>query len=206
MLSGLEPRSFWEHFEALTKIARPSRHEEPAIEHVRAWADQHGFELQQDAGRNLVVRVPATPGREEAPARDAAGAPRHGLRARSVEPERRSGGADRTRTGRRLADCGRHDARRRRRRRDRGDDGARRGRVDAPRPPRAADDRGGGGRARGRERTRPCARDGLRPRQPRQRGGRAADGRMRRQHRHLDPDQGAARGGRRATRSRSASP
>ena len=37
------------------------------IEHVRAWAEQHGFELQQDAGRNLVIRVPATPGREDAP-------------------------------------------------------------------------------------------------------------------------------------------
>ena len=67
VLSGLEPRSFWGHFEALTKIARPSRHEEPVIEHVRAWAEQHGFELQQDAGRNLVIRVPATPGRESAP-------------------------------------------------------------------------------------------------------------------------------------------
>ena len=67
VLTGLEPRSFWGHFEALTKIARPSRHEEPAIEHVRAWADQQGFELEQDSGRNLVVRVPATAGREDAP-------------------------------------------------------------------------------------------------------------------------------------------
>ena len=60
-LTGLEPRSFWGHFEALTKIARPSRHEEPAIEHVREWADQHGFVLEQDAGRNLVIRVPGPP-------------------------------------------------------------------------------------------------------------------------------------------------
>ena len=37
------------------------------IEHVRAWAADHGFELQQDAGRNLVIRVPASPGRESAP-------------------------------------------------------------------------------------------------------------------------------------------
>ena len=37
------------------------------IEHVRAWAAEHGFELHQDAGRNLVIRVPATPGRESAP-------------------------------------------------------------------------------------------------------------------------------------------
>jgi len=65
--AGLEPRSFWAHFEALTRIPRPSRHEEPVIEHVRAWAAEHGFELRQDEGRNLVLRVPATPGREAAP-------------------------------------------------------------------------------------------------------------------------------------------
>ena len=66
-LTGLEPRAFWGHFETLTRIARPSRHEEPAIEHVQQWAEKEGFEVQQDAGRNLVVRVPATPGREDAP-------------------------------------------------------------------------------------------------------------------------------------------
>jgi dipeptidase D len=66
-LSGVEPRSFWGHFEAITKIARPSRHEEPMIEHVRAWAAEHGFELHQDSGRNLVIHVPATAGRESAP-------------------------------------------------------------------------------------------------------------------------------------------
>ncbi len=67
VLAGLEPRLFWAHFETLTKIARPSRLEEPAIEHVREWADRQGFELAQDAGRNLVIRVPATSGRENAP-------------------------------------------------------------------------------------------------------------------------------------------
>jgi dipeptidase D len=67
VLTELEPRSFWGHFEALTRIPRPSRAEEQVIEHVRAWADQHGFELQQDAGRNVVIRVPGTPGRESAP-------------------------------------------------------------------------------------------------------------------------------------------
>ncbi|HET9242132.1 MAG TPA: beta-Ala-His dipeptidase [Gaiella sp.] len=66
-LTGLEPASFWAHFEALTRIPRPSRAEEPVIEHVRRWASEHGFELKQDAGRNLVVRVPATAGREGAP-------------------------------------------------------------------------------------------------------------------------------------------
>jgi dipeptidase D len=66
VLAGLEPERFWSHFEALTRIARPSRQEEPAIEHVRTWAADRGFELVEDSGRNLVVRVPATPGRESA--------------------------------------------------------------------------------------------------------------------------------------------
>ena len=67
VLEGLEPRACWRHFEALTKIARPSRHEEPVIEHVRAWAAGEGLELRQDGARNLVVRVPATAGRDSAP-------------------------------------------------------------------------------------------------------------------------------------------
>jgi len=66
-LTGVEPQAFWTAFEALTKIARPSRHEEPVIEHVRAWAAEKGLELRQDSARNLVIEVPATPGRESAP-------------------------------------------------------------------------------------------------------------------------------------------
>jgi dipeptidase D len=37
------------------------------IEHVREWASRNGYELHQDSGRNLVIRVPATSGRESAP-------------------------------------------------------------------------------------------------------------------------------------------
>ena len=67
VLAGVEPRAFWEHFEKLTTIARPSRHEEPVIEHVRAWGAERGLEVRQDAARNLVFEVPATSGREGAP-------------------------------------------------------------------------------------------------------------------------------------------
>ena len=67
VLNGLEPRACWLHFEGLTRIARPSRHEERVIEHVRAWASGNDFDLRQDAARNVVVRVPATVGRESAP-------------------------------------------------------------------------------------------------------------------------------------------
>ena len=66
-VAGLEPRAFWAHFETLTTIARPSRHEEPVIEHVRSWASGRGYALALDSGRNLVIRVPASAGRESAP-------------------------------------------------------------------------------------------------------------------------------------------
>ena len=66
-LAGIEPARFCEHFDALTRVARPSRHEEPVIDHVRAWAEVRDYELEQDEGRNLVIRVPASAGREAAP-------------------------------------------------------------------------------------------------------------------------------------------
>ena len=67
VLAGVEPAAFWEHFERLTTIARPSRHEEPVIEYVKAWARRTVTEIRQDAARNLVFDVPATAGRESAP-------------------------------------------------------------------------------------------------------------------------------------------
>ena len=67
VLAGAEPGGLWRHFELLTSLARPSRHEEPVIEHVQSWAASRGLELRRDSARNLVVRVPATPGRESAP-------------------------------------------------------------------------------------------------------------------------------------------
>ena len=66
-LAGVEPQAFWSSFEALTRIARPSRQEEPVIEHVRTWAAEQGFDLREDGARNLVIEVPATEGRESAP-------------------------------------------------------------------------------------------------------------------------------------------
>src|SRR5436190_23030543 len=67
VLAGVEPRAFWEHFEKLTTIARPSRREEPVIDFVRAWGEERGYPVRQDAARNLVFDVPATAGRESAP-------------------------------------------------------------------------------------------------------------------------------------------
>src|SRR3954463_16747647 len=67
VLAGVEPRAFWAHFETLTRIARPSRHEEPAIDHVRRWGSEQGLGLEQDEGGSPASRVRATPGRASAP-------------------------------------------------------------------------------------------------------------------------------------------
>jgi dipeptidase D len=67
VLTGMEPRALWAHFERLTTIARPSRREDAVIELVSAWGAERGFDVRQDSARNLVFDVPATPGRESAP-------------------------------------------------------------------------------------------------------------------------------------------
>jgi dipeptidase D len=67
VIGDLEPGPFWSHFERLTGIARPSRHEEPVIEHVRQWAGSRGLRVRTDSARNTVIDVPATSGREGAP-------------------------------------------------------------------------------------------------------------------------------------------
>ena len=64
--AGLAPEPFWRHFAALTQIPRPSHKEEAAAAHVVAWAQARGLATARDAAGNLVVRVPATPGREAA--------------------------------------------------------------------------------------------------------------------------------------------
>jgi dipeptidase D len=66
-LAGLEPRLVWAHFGELTRIARPSKQEEAAREHVLAWAGARGLATAVDEAGNVVVRVPATGRREDAP-------------------------------------------------------------------------------------------------------------------------------------------
>ncbi|HET6850246.1 MAG TPA: beta-Ala-His dipeptidase [Gaiellales bacterium] len=65
-LAGVEPSAFWAHFEAITRIPRPSGGEQAMVDHVRAWSAGLGFAAEQDATGNLLVHVPATAGREGA--------------------------------------------------------------------------------------------------------------------------------------------
>ncbi len=66
-LEGLEPPLVWQRFDELTRIARPSKAEGPAREHVLAWASARSLDVLTDDEGNVVVRAPASAGRDDAP-------------------------------------------------------------------------------------------------------------------------------------------
>lgn len=65
-LEGLEPKTLWKHFDALSAIPRASMREAAARQYVLAQAARLGLEAIQDAAGNVVSRKPARPGREGA--------------------------------------------------------------------------------------------------------------------------------------------
>jgi dipeptidase D len=66
-VEGLEPALLWEGFFELTQLPRPPKEEGPVREHVLAWASERRLDAQVDEAGNVVVVVPATPGREPTP-------------------------------------------------------------------------------------------------------------------------------------------
>ena len=67
VLAGLEPAGVWERFSELTRIARPPKEEAAVRDQVTRWATGLDFETAVDDEGNLVVRVPASAGRDAAP-------------------------------------------------------------------------------------------------------------------------------------------
>lgn len=63
-IAELEPREVWEHFQTLCEIPRPSKHEQHLRDYLRGWAELKGLSTQVDGAGNLIIRKPATPGRE----------------------------------------------------------------------------------------------------------------------------------------------
>ena len=64
MIQNLDPQIVWKNFYELTRIPRPSKHEELAVEYMYNWGISHGLETIKDAVGNIVIRKPATPGCE----------------------------------------------------------------------------------------------------------------------------------------------
>lgn len=67
-VQGLEPEAIFRHFSRFSDIPRKSRHEQAVLDYVREVADARGLAHETDEYGNLLVRKPATPGYEDAPA------------------------------------------------------------------------------------------------------------------------------------------
>lgn len=66
-LKALEPQSLWQHFDHLLSIPHSSGHEEKVAQWLLNFAKEHNFEAHQDEAGNVIMNVPATPGREDRP-------------------------------------------------------------------------------------------------------------------------------------------
>jgi dipeptidase D len=66
-LSDLEPALVWSYFGAICEIPHGSGNERALGEQVIAWAEEKGCTAEMDQTGNVVIRVPATAGCEQAP-------------------------------------------------------------------------------------------------------------------------------------------
>ncbi len=63
----LQPQSVFSFFSEINQIPRPSKHEEKMIAFLQNFGKEHSLETITDDCGNVLIRKPATPGREDAP-------------------------------------------------------------------------------------------------------------------------------------------
>lgn len=61
---GLPDTPLWHFFDAITRIPRPSKHEDQMVAFIVAFARERGLAIRQDRVGNLLLSVDATPGCE----------------------------------------------------------------------------------------------------------------------------------------------
>ncbi len=66
-ITDLNPRLVWEIFDEITKVPRPTHHLEKMKSFLVDWANRHNVEVHTDEVGNVMMRVPATPGHDNAP-------------------------------------------------------------------------------------------------------------------------------------------
>ncbi len=64
-IADLQPRRLWQCFEALTRIPRPSKHEGAVLDYVENYAKELKLTTLRDEANNLIIRKPATAGKEK---------------------------------------------------------------------------------------------------------------------------------------------
>ncbi len=63
-IKDLNPQIVWKNFYLLTQVPRPSGHLQKVQDFLLKWAEEHGIEAFKDGAENIVMRKPATLGRE----------------------------------------------------------------------------------------------------------------------------------------------
>ena len=66
-VKDLKPELIWRCFDEITKVPRPSKHEEQIRAYLLDFAGKHGIEVKTDEVGNVLMRKPATKGHENAP-------------------------------------------------------------------------------------------------------------------------------------------
>ncbi len=66
IFKSIEPSSLWQYFEAITKIPRPSQHEDKIIAYLIDFAAQQRLECKKDEVGNLLICKPASKSRKKA--------------------------------------------------------------------------------------------------------------------------------------------
>lgn len=64
-ITDLTHMPIWQHFYEITKIPRPSKHEEQIIAFLEKFAQDNKLDYSKDKTGNIVIRKPATPGMED---------------------------------------------------------------------------------------------------------------------------------------------
>jgi dipeptidase D len=66
-IEGLKPEVLWKRFYEISQVPRPSKKEGKILEYVRNFAKLHNLEFKEDKTGNILIKVPATKGYEDAP-------------------------------------------------------------------------------------------------------------------------------------------
>lgn len=64
-LNNLTPQPLWNYFEEICQVPRPSKKEEKIIRFLLDFAEKNGLNASQDEIGNILIRKPASPGREK---------------------------------------------------------------------------------------------------------------------------------------------
>jgi len=63
-VKNLKPALLWDFFGQITQVPRPSKKEEKIVRYLLDFAKQNGLEAKKDKANNVLIKKPATPGKE----------------------------------------------------------------------------------------------------------------------------------------------